>query len=70
MRSFTRQLGASLLPSLLLYVPGAPVANAPVKALATKTAQNARLQANPPVNCRPVRARQRSDRMRRGVKGT
>ncbi len=70
MRSFARRLGASLLSSLLIYVPGVPVANAPVKAQATKTAQNAGLQTNPRVNCRPVRASQRSKRMRSGVKGT
>ncbi len=70
MRSFARRLGASLLSSLLIYVPGVPVANAPVKTQAPRTAQHARQQTKAPVNCRPVRASQRPNRMSSGVKGT
>jgi hypothetical protein len=70
MRSFARRLGVSLLSSLLIYVPGVPVANAPVKTQTLRPAQHARQHANPPVNCRPVRASRLPNRMRSGVRGT
>jgi len=70
MRSFARRLGASFLSSLLIYVPGVPVANAPVKTQAPRTAHHARRQTNPQVNCRPVRASQLPNRMRSRIRGT
>lgn len=70
MRSFARRLGVSLLSSLLIYVPGVPVANAPVKTQASRPAHHARQQTNPPVNCRPARASQLLNCRRTGVKGT
>ena len=70
MRSFAKRLGATLVSSLLIYVPGVPVANAPVKTQAPRPAQHARQQSNPPVNCRPVRASRLPNRMRSGIKGT
>ncbi len=70
MRSFARRLGVSLLSSLLIYVPGVPVANAPVKTQAPRPAQHVRQQTNTPTNCRPVRASQHPNRMRSRVRGT
>jgi hypothetical protein len=70
MRSFARRLGVSLLSSLLIYVPGVPVANAPVKTQAPRPAHHARQQTNLPVHWRPARASQQPNRMRSGVKGT
>src|SRR5258708_26283174 len=65
MKSFAHRLGATLFSSLLIYVPGVPVANAPVRTQSCSFRRRAPLNPKQPITS-PASLSKRSAHAKRG----